>query len=113
MLCLSRKRNETIKIGHDITMMIIEIRGDKVRLGFEAPADVEIHRSEIYDAIQRDGHLHPINANRSDQQAASPLMALLAEVEFLKGTVTHAEAVELCKMFAGRLNQIIESGAAA
>jgi carbon storage regulator len=54
MLVLSRKTNEKIVIGDDIFVTVIEIRGDKVRLGIEAPSDVDVHREEIYDAIQRD-----------------------------------------------------------
>lgn len=55
MLVLSRKKDEKIVIGDSITLMVIEIRGDKVRLGIEAPADIPVHRQEVYDAIQRDG----------------------------------------------------------
>ena len=53
MLVLSRKKNETIIINDNIIVTVIEIRGDKVRLGFDAPKDVPIHRREVYDAIQR------------------------------------------------------------
>lgn len=55
MLCLSRKKDEVICIGENIRIMIVEIRGDKVRIGIDAPADVEVHRLEIFQAIQRDG----------------------------------------------------------
>lgn len=54
MLVLSRKKDERIVIGDDITVMIIEIRGDKVRLGITAPKDVTVHREEVYQAIQRE-----------------------------------------------------------
>jgi carbon storage regulator len=54
MLVLSRKRNESIVIGDDINIVIVDIRGDKVRLGIEAPANVPVHRREVYDAIQRE-----------------------------------------------------------
>lgn len=53
MLVLSRKKNETIIIGDDITIVVVEIRGDKVRLGIEAPKEVPVHRQEVYDAIKR------------------------------------------------------------
>lgn len=53
MLVLSRLRGESIVIGNGITITIIEIRGDKVRLGIEAPREVTVHRQEIYDAIRR------------------------------------------------------------
>jgi carbon storage regulator len=53
MLVLSRKKNESIVINNDITIVVVEIRGDKVRLGVEAPREVPVHRREVYDAIQR------------------------------------------------------------
>jgi carbon storage regulator len=52
MLVLSRKKNESIIINDNITVTVIEIRGDKVRLGFEAPKHVTVHRREVYEAIQ-------------------------------------------------------------
>ena len=54
MLVLSRHRDEKIKIGDDITITIVDIRGDKIRLGFDAPTGVAIHRLEIWEAIQRE-----------------------------------------------------------
>lgn len=53
MLVLSRKKNESIVINNDITIVVVEIRGDKVRLGVEAPKEVPVHRQEVYDAIHR------------------------------------------------------------
>ncbi len=53
MLVLSRKKNESIVINDDITIVVVEIRGDKVRLGVEAPKEVPVHRREVYDAIRR------------------------------------------------------------
>jgi carbon storage regulator len=53
VLVLSRKKNETIMIGHDISIIVVGIHGDKVRLGIEAPKDVPVHRREVYDAIAR------------------------------------------------------------
>ena len=53
MLVLSRKRNESIVIGDDIIVSVVEIHGDKVRLGIEAPKEVPVHRREVYDAIHR------------------------------------------------------------
>ena len=54
MLVLSRHRDESIMIGDDIVVTIVDIRGDKVRLGIEAPSDVPVHRQEVYEAIQRE-----------------------------------------------------------
>lgn len=54
MLVLSRKRDERIIIGGNIVITVIEIRGDKVRLGIQAPSDVPVHRQEIYDALKRE-----------------------------------------------------------
>jgi carbon storage regulator len=53
MLVLSRKKNESIIINDDITIVVVEIRGDKVRLGIEAPSNVSVHRKEVYLAIQK------------------------------------------------------------
>lgn len=54
MLVLSRQRDETIMIGDDIELTVVDIRGDKVRLGIKAPSHVAVHRKEIYDAIKRE-----------------------------------------------------------
>ena len=54
MLVLSRTPNQEIHIGDNIRVMVIEIRGDKVRLGITAPRDVLVHRHEIYEAIKRE-----------------------------------------------------------
>ena len=63
MLVLSRKKDEKIVIGDSITLMVIEIRGDKVRLGIDAPRDVTVHREEIYDAIKRESSEKPTSAD--------------------------------------------------
>lgn len=57
MLVLSRKKNELVVIGENITITIVEIRGDKVRLGIVAPKEIPVHRSEVYEAIH--GSLPP------------------------------------------------------
>jgi carbon storage regulator len=54
MLVLSRQSDETIIIGDNIRVTIVEVRGDKVRIGIDAPRDVTVHRQEIYDAIRRE-----------------------------------------------------------
>ncbi|HVP10121.1 MAG TPA: carbon storage regulator CsrA [Phycisphaerae bacterium] len=54
MLVLSRQRDETIMIGDDIEITVVDIRGDKVRLGITAPSHVPVHRKEVYEAIKRE-----------------------------------------------------------
>lgn len=54
MLVLSRQRNESIVIGDNIVITVVDIRGDKVRLGINAPNTVPVHRQEIFDAIQKE-----------------------------------------------------------
>jgi carbon storage regulator len=55
MLVLSRQRDESIMIGDSVVVTIVDIRGDKVRLGIQAPEEIPVHRQEVYDAIQREG----------------------------------------------------------
>lgn len=54
MLVLSRQRDESIIIGDNIVVTIVDIRGDKVRLGIDAPTEIPVHRQEVYEAIQRE-----------------------------------------------------------
>ncbi len=54
MLVLSRHRDESIIIGDDIVITVVDVRGDKVRLGIDAPTDIPVHRQEVYEAIQRE-----------------------------------------------------------
>jgi len=56
MLVLSRQRDETIMIGDDVEITIVDIRGDKVRLGITAPAHIAVHRKEVYESILREKH---------------------------------------------------------
>ncbi len=54
MLVLSRQRDETIMIGDEIEITVVDIRGDKVRLGINAPISVQVHRKEVYESIKRE-----------------------------------------------------------
>lgn len=54
MLVLSRHRDETIIIGDDIELTVVDIRGDKVRIGIKAPSHIAVHRKEVYEAIKRE-----------------------------------------------------------
>ncbi len=67
MLVLSRKKDEKIVIGDSITIMVVDIRGGKVRLGIEAPRDVPVHRQEVYEAIQREEQEHRSNISLDNQ----------------------------------------------
>ena len=69
MLVLSRKKNESIVIDEKIVITIVEIRGDKVRLGIEAPKEVPVHREEVYRAIH---HQEVGAANQPPQDPAAP-----------------------------------------
>jgi len=72
MLVLSRKKNESIVINNDITIVVVEIRGDKVRLGVEAPKEVPVHRREVYDAIHRaETHTENGSAQGNGSEAGS------------------------------------------
>ncbi len=54
MLVLSRQKDESIMIGDDVEVIIVDVRGDKVRLGITAPRSIPVHRREVYDAIKRE-----------------------------------------------------------
>ena len=88
MLVLSRHRDESIMIGDDVVVTIVDIRGDKVRLGIKAPSCVAVHRKEVYDAIKReneqasclgDGVVIPVppgTARRTPPRKAPPVTRL-------------------------------------
>jgi carbon storage regulator len=68
MLVLSRQRDESIIIGDNIVVTVVDVRGDKVRLGIDAPREVSVHRREVYEAIQRENQqaaqIRPEDARR-------------------------------------------------
>jgi carbon storage regulator len=74
MLILTRKLNEKIKIGDDITVTIVEIRGDQIKIGVDAPKDVKVFRQEVFQAIRQE-----------NKTAAS--MDNLDALKLLKGTI--------------------------
>src|SRR5262249_36900050 len=76
MLVLSRKKNESIVINNDITVTVVEIRGDKVRLGIVAPKDVPVHRQEVYDAIHARAEPAPAVVNKPAGRARPPATSL-------------------------------------
>lgn len=56
MLILSRKKDQVIRIGDDISVMVVEIRGDKVRIGIDAPSNVSVHRQEVWLSIKSENN---------------------------------------------------------
>jgi carbon storage regulator len=72
MLVLSRQRDETIMIGDDIEITVVDIRGDKVRLGITAPSSVPVHRKEVYEAIKRENRdasqVDPNDLNQANEK---------------------------------------------
>ena len=70
MLVLSRKTDEVITVGDNIRITVNEIRGDKVRLGIDAPRDIEVHREEVYDAIKREQQLATTGSDSDAQDTA-------------------------------------------
>lgn len=75
MLVLSRQKDESIMIGDEVEITIVDVRGDKVRLGITAPKNIPVHRREIYDAIQRekaqqvDGSVQTASGNEPTNKA--------------------------------------------
>lgn len=76
MLVLSRQRDETIMIGDDVEITIVDIRGDKVRLGITAPRHIQVHRKEVYEAIKRENQqaagLKPQDVSEAVQGGPKP-----------------------------------------
>ncbi|MBX3396907.1 MAG: carbon storage regulator CsrA [Phycisphaerae bacterium] len=71
MLVLSRQRDETIMIGDDVEITVVDIRGDKVRLGITAPPHIPVHRKEVYEAIKRENRA-AANIKPEDLPEGSP-----------------------------------------
>jgi carbon storage regulator len=69
MLVLSRQRDQSIIIGDNIVVTVVDIRGDKVRLGIDAPSEIPVHRREVYEAIQREN----LRASRLEPKDTRPL----------------------------------------
>lgn len=74
MLVLSRKRGERVVIGDDVELVIISVRGDRVKLGFRAPNDVAIHREEVFQRIREENgnnQEHPVSPRREVSMAVA------------------------------------------
>jgi len=72
MLVLSRQRDESIMIGDDVEIIIVDVRGDKVRLGITAPKEIPVHRREIYDAIQREKRQKKETQEKQEKESQTP-----------------------------------------
>lgn len=94
MLVLSRHRDESIMIGDDVVVTVVDLRGDKVRIGIAAPIEVAVHRQEIYESIQRE--------NRADRPAfRGRLQEVVAERDELRREVARLRA-ELSSYLFGK-----------
>ncbi len=75
MLVLSRQRDESIIIGDNVVITVVDVRGDKVKLGIDAPREISVHRREVYEAIQRENRqaalLKPEDAKQLDSNQGS------------------------------------------
>ena len=85
MLILARKKNESIIIDDDIKIVVIEIRGEQVRLGVEAPENVPVHRREVFDAIHRAGESNRPSIPASQRQLEEAVEKAATEA-FIKTT---------------------------
>ncbi len=72
MLVLSRQRDESIIIGDNIVITVVDIRGDKVRLGVQAPSEIPVHRKEVYEAILREKEREAAKGPAADTGTADP-----------------------------------------
>ena len=68
MLILTRRVGETLKVGNDVDVTVLGVKGNQIRIGIKAPKNVAVHREEIFDRIQREAEL----AQRSDQSRGGP-----------------------------------------
>ncbi len=75
MLVLTRKPNESIMIGDEVEILIVEIKGDQVKLGITAPKAVKVHRKEIFEAIQREN----IDASKSTMDTVSTIGGIITK----------------------------------
>jgi len=78
MLVLSRYRDESIYIGDDVVITVVDIRGDRVRIGVQAPPDVSVHRQEVYDAI-KNGQPRESSSEVRKPTAPRPISAPLSQ----------------------------------
>ena len=80
MLILSRKIDEKIKIGNDITITLIDVHGDQVKIGVEAPKDVKVFRQEVFDAIQNENKAAVAAGSESENEKAISAVSALSKL---------------------------------
>ena len=80
MLIRSRKIDEKIKIGNDITITLIDVHGDQVKIGVEAPKDVKVFRQEVFDAIQNENKAAVVDSQESDSEKAISAVSALSKL---------------------------------
>lgn len=80
MLILTRKIDEKIKIGDDITITLIDVHGDQVKIGVEAPKSVKVFRQEVFDAIQSENKLAVVDNTEKDNQKAINAVSALSKL---------------------------------
>jgi carbon storage regulator len=80
MLILSRKIDEKIKIGNDITITLIDVHGDQVKIGVEAPKDVKVFRQEVFDAIQNENKAAVAASQESENEKAISAVSALSKL---------------------------------
>jgi len=81
MLVLTRRLGETIVIGDDIIIKIVDIHGKQIRIGIEAPSEISVYRGEIYERIMQENRAAAESARNNDHIAASELKPLLIETD--------------------------------
>ena len=114
MLVLSRKKNESIVIDDNIVITVVEVRGDKVRLGIEAPKETPVHRQEVYDAIQKNSPAPTPTETPTESQisdAKSPIdgeFGLKYQIFILRKMLEELPT-ELNKLLIGQLGEIAKS----
>jgi len=80
MLILSRKIDEKIKIGSDITITLIDVHGDQVKIGVEAPKDVKVFRQEVFDAIQMENKAAVVDGQKEENEKAISAVSALSKL---------------------------------
>ena len=104
MLILARKKNETIRLGDVATVRVVEIRGDKVRLGVEAPKELSVHREEIHQQVVAGG----VDVTEPRVAHARVVIGQLLGLaqQLLDGSIDHASAQELVRDYAAEAAEL-------